>query len=285
MILACPSCATRYFTDDGAVGDTGRTVRCAACGHSWFVAPDGETAEAPPSPEPAKPKGPTRADVERARRAEVRPHEQMRARIQARGRRAAVAGVAKAWIGVGALFAAGLGVCIVNRASIVEAWPKSASAYAMVGLKVNAFGLDFFEVKAARTYRGLTPVLMVEGEVRNVGKRARNAPAVRVALRDKKGKEIYHWDATIDALTIKPGEAAPFKASLGNPPPGAYAVVLTFADVENSPEGAPTLSAVEESAHPEAAPAAPPVAPGEGPLEGAPSDAHPDLHGPQEAHG
>lgn len=37
MIITCPECATRYDVDDDRFQPDGRSVRCAACGESWFV--------------------------------------------------------------------------------------------------------------------------------------------------------------------------------------------------------------------------------------------------------
>ncbi|HEY0596462.1 zinc-ribbon domain-containing protein [Sphingopyxis sp.] len=57
MILACPSCHTRYVVPDTAIGPAGRTVRCANCRHSWFQEPaKPDLASQPAAPaEPAVP--------------------------------------------------------------------------------------------------------------------------------------------------------------------------------------------------------------------------------------
>ncbi|MEM6781572.1 MAG: zinc-ribbon domain-containing protein [Pseudomonadota bacterium] len=36
MIIICPECSTRYVVAGSSIGDEGRTVKCANCGHQWF---------------------------------------------------------------------------------------------------------------------------------------------------------------------------------------------------------------------------------------------------------
>lgn len=53
MILTCPACAKRYLIADTAIGPTGRSVHCAACGHRWHQAPPEAEAPAEPAAAPA----------------------------------------------------------------------------------------------------------------------------------------------------------------------------------------------------------------------------------------
>ncbi len=39
MIITCPSCSAQFAVPVAAIGATGRTVRCSACGHQWFQDP------------------------------------------------------------------------------------------------------------------------------------------------------------------------------------------------------------------------------------------------------
>lgn len=45
MLIVCPTCATTYQIKLAALGEAGRTVRCAACKNTWFATPDSALAE------------------------------------------------------------------------------------------------------------------------------------------------------------------------------------------------------------------------------------------------
>jgi predicted Zn finger-like uncharacterized protein len=49
MLIVCPTCATTYQIKLAALGEAGRTVRCAGCKETWFATPESAIAEMEPA--------------------------------------------------------------------------------------------------------------------------------------------------------------------------------------------------------------------------------------------
>src|SRR5262245_30288270 len=54
MLIVCPTCTTAYQIKLAALGETGRTVRCASCKNTWFATPESAIEEPAPAPVPAR---------------------------------------------------------------------------------------------------------------------------------------------------------------------------------------------------------------------------------------
>ena len=231
MILTCPNCETQYFADDTTIGESGRTVKCAACDHSWFVGPEGQA-------------GPGKGPIPGA-------HEAYRETVRARRRKAARSAAIMAWAVIGGLFGAGLAGSVILRDRVAEAWPQSAVAFQAIGLDVNRFGLDFLDTRAERYFDGTTPILEISGEVENTSGRARAAPMVRVILLDETGETLGESYAAITPERIPPRQRGRFTTRVENPPFEAFELELQFARESEAPAQAVA----------DAAPAAEPPAP------------------------
>ena len=119
-------------------------------------------------------------------------------------------------------------------------WPRSASAFAALGLDVNVYGLEFYDLAVERDYSGATPVLVVSGEVRNIGRDDKLVPPVRVSLRDTNSHEILDLVNAITDQPIAAGAAVPFQIRVENPPAEAVDLEATFASFgEMSMAGGP----------------------------------------------
>ncbi len=257
MILTCTSCSTRYYADDAAIGPAGRTVRCAACGFSWFAEPQLElrtTAEAPEvtraeAPAAAAAQEPlTRERVERLRRAAEQPGPapsaaaKFRAQQAERMRRERARAAAVVWTATGAALAASATGMIAFRQDVAEVWPRSASAFAALGLDVNVYGLEFYDLAVERAFDGATPILLVSGEVRNIGRDDKLVPPVRVSLRDSNSHEIFELVNAITDQPVAAGGAIPFQIRVENPPADAVDLEATFANFnEASFAGGPAM--------------------------------------------
>ena len=221
MILTCPSCATSYFAPDDAIGPGGRTVRCKSCKHTWRASLDEPLELSATTEEPAafgRRDEPAAESLAETPAPELPRAFRARAEQQRRLRRAAAHGVV--WAGVASGFAVLLAAAWLFRVQVVEMAPRTAAAYAAVGLTVNPTGLDF-EAVSARPVVTDPGKILVSGALRNVREDERVAPPVRVALLDARGAEIGHAVVRIDAAPVLPGKVQGFAAVI--PDPGARA--------------------------------------------------------------
>ncbi len=246
MILTCTSCSTRYYADDASIG-AGRTVRCAACGNSWFAEPQlelNQTANDIALEQTVRSEPLTRERVERLRRAAEQPgpapsaaakfRQQQADRMRRDRNRAAIA----AWGATGAAVAASAAGMVVFREAVAEWWPNSGSAYAAVGLPVNVYGLDIADLSVERAFDGPTPILLVSGEIRNLGRDDKALPPVRVSLQDTHAREVYATVHLVSDHHLAAGQSAPFQIRVENPPADAVDLEATFASMAEAHQAA-----------------------------------------------
>ncbi len=232
MILSCPICRTRYLVDEQAFGErTGRTVRCASCGHTWHQSAQPDPGanhdsarlerriepalEVPPRPGAVSP-AISEAPAGRSRAA-YRPSQGSRRRW-----------TAVHWLVLAVLFAlAVVAGIVVARGAIVAIWPPAARLYVLAGLPVELPGakLKIEKLIPTRTPDGL----IIDGDIANTGKMTLDVPRLRVALRDAAEKEVQFKVIDPPKPQLAPGAVAHFTTPFPHPDDAATGVVVTFA--------------------------------------------------------
>jgi len=245
MILTCPVCLTRYQADAANFPPAGRDVRCARCGNTWHqqgpepeVAPEPVVAEpviAAPEPEPAagvyeappRPQafGQPQAFVQRPS-FEVVSQEQLTKPRSSWMRRILLS---IGWLALIGIVAAIGWTALVDRQTIVSAWPQSASFYSALGFKANVSGLRFDDVAYHQTTQGGQTMLVVTGVLVNVSDHAMTVPQVRVTLSGDDHRELYHWTFVPAVISLPAGHTAAFVTRLASPPTAARHLDLRFA--------------------------------------------------------
>ena len=232
MILTCPSCSTHYFADDSTIGESGRTVKCAACGHSWFVQPKSVADEKPAAP----------------------AHEVYRERLREQRREKSRFAAVFSWLFTGSLFVAATIAAFVFRNDVVKVWPQSAAAYKMAGLEVNRFGMDFADIERARTFNDTIPIVTVTGRAVNVANTAVETPGVRVDLRDEAGKVVATRYSFVTPRDLEPGASGQFGVVVEPAPVESFEIVVSFVERSAVPNEPPTeeLPPLQEDVLPDA---------------------------------
>jgi len=249
MILTCPECATGYFVEDGQIRAAGRAVRCAACGHRWTAYPErplelvsseaeGALAKPAPEPEAAEPAQLTGEDLPRVFRG--------RAEEEKRMRQAAVTGAV--WAAAALAVALVIGLALVFREGVVQAWPQTASLYAAIGLPVNITGLVIEQVLAEPSLQDGHATLAISGVIRNVTDHPVVAPPLRISLFNAQGKRVAGQIAALGNARVPAGETRHFVTSIFDPPFSASSLQVDFA--VGAPNAAAHMSPVEAAAPP-----------------------------------
>jgi hypothetical protein len=110
---------------------------------------------------------------------------------------------------------------------VVQLWPQSASLYEWLGQPVNARG---FKIIASynQELNNTVPVIAIKGRIINETDRELPVPKVRLAVRDARKRELYHWIVAADQERLGGHEEGTFSARLESPPPDAHDLEVRF---------------------------------------------------------
>ena len=141
-------------------------------------------------------------------------------------RKAAVAGIV--WAAMAATLAAIIGAAVIFRVDMVRLWPRTAAAYAAVGLTVNPIGLVIEQVHAEPALRDGHAALAITGVIRNIEDRMITSPPLRITLLNAEGRAVGGKLAVPTNAQIPPGGTRHFSVAVLDPPGSTANLMLAF---------------------------------------------------------
>ncbi len=111
----------------------------------------------------------------------------------------------------------------------MRAVPQTAALYSALGVPVNLQQMVFGKVTSRLFEESGQKILVVEGEIRNQANARQDVPALRLAVIDDAGQEIYSWGTSPPKARLEAGETAFFRARLAAPPSQGAQVAVRFA--------------------------------------------------------
>lgn len=228
MLVACPSCATRYDIPPNRLSVDGALMRCVSCGHSWIEGKAPEIIDVSPSNLPAvrgpsfEPDAEVSRLIEATREAQANFLEDRRKRMRRlRGWAALFAAIMLPFAAAGAF-----------SESVVAFAPAAAPLYERAGISVNIYGLEFRKIEQQHMIDGEARVLAVKGEIWNISGKDRKVPGIRLALKNELGEDAYVWTVDSGVRPLRPGEATVFTTRVQAPPEAAETIEIRFARKE-----------------------------------------------------
>lgn len=166
----------------------------------------------------------------KVKRGKLEPHEVARKKAldQIKTTNRLAAGIP--WAISLSLLIGALATAAMYRTDIVRMWPKSASAFAAVGLPANLYGVDIRDITITASADAKGPKIEVKGVLQSVSRTPEFIPYLKVSLVDAKGLERLSWMVDPGVENLGPGKAHAFASSRSNPVRGTLKAVITFAD-------------------------------------------------------
>ena len=256
MILTCPECSTRYLTKENAIGPNGRTVRCAKCDTTWFVASEADELALQDNQRPIEDIVPVAAGIAAGASpdrgftqngpaagsshsgghsggqsgAQPGAHVVMRDKVDQERRRRRLTSVGLIWaIPLTLLFIAAI-LGYVFRQNIVNGIPQTATLYKSLGIDVSLSGLNIEDPITRSALVDGKPVLVVNGAVRNITAQAQDVPMVELSLHSKDGEPLATWLVDVNKDSLAKDERVTFISEYPNPPVDAVKLRYKFAD-------------------------------------------------------
>jgi predicted Zn finger-like uncharacterized protein len=264
MQLACPACHTAFHVEPAALGADGRSVRCARCRNTWFARP-ADLVSAPAMAEVSAESESQFADEAGKRMNPILPqvvpwNDMVMVDIQspslapgvpppmavpamlaahsavteqpgvATGRRKPMKhGAQQTRLGLVALLLGMIAVIgLTAREPLVQAFPDLAGYYASIGMPVNLRGLEFRDLRTSHENQDGVAVLIIEGEIVNPTRQARDLPRLHLSVIGDDKREIYSWSAQLPRESLSAREILTFRTRLASPPDEASQVTVRF---------------------------------------------------------